>query len=723
MLPSGEACNGEDDDCNGSVDDKLPAIACGVGACARQVASCSAGKPGVCLPTAATAGAVDGCDGIDNDCDGVVDEDCASVACVHVTPNGDDNGADGGNKPFRNIQSAINWAAMPDHAKRVCVAGGPTCSDRATYQSPDGLPALVMADGISVLGNYESTTWTRCSLTPAQVVSPGPTVTIQTQTATGVQFPSTVRTPTTLDGFAFTRMKGDTLASTAAVTLDGAKQVTLSNLVIADAPNAMASWGINLVNGAQALITRSIVAAGGGTAESIAIRSVGALPTVRENCSNIDPTSGRCATSACTGLGLRGRNTTSGGGTPTGIGMVVLLKDSPGAVVERNLICGGPASELSGVRIIGAAAATVVRGNTVLAQGGAAESHGVWMDGCGDAAPWIVDNEAILGDGLPGASTSAVRAIGACHPVIDSNVRLMAGADNATARAFGVVCAAAGGAASRCAVIGNKQIQGATSNHPTQSIGVACDGGCARVAGNVITGNSGGDVIGVWVNGGGPLVERNTITGGCGTRSTAGLFVDNSSGRVENNLVRGAVCANNLTTAQAAGLHVHVGAGANEVDVHSNTVDAGGSGACSGAAVVFGATATASQALRKGIFRNNILRVGACGTTRYGFWEDSPPVKPRIFENNDLDPTGTPTALYLDGNTTPLTTEAAVNALTGTIASGNISADPMFVAAPSDLHLGAASRCADTGTTAGAPARDYAAKARDAKPDIGAYER
>ena len=50
VLPSGEACNGEDDDCNGSVDDKLPAISCGIGLCMRQVASCSGGKVAACLP-------------------------------------------------------------------------------------------------------------------------------------------------------------------------------------------------------------------------------------------------------------------------------------------------------------------------------------------------------------------------------------------------------------------------------------------------------------------------------------------------------------------------------------------------------------------------------------------------------------------------------------------------------------------------------------------------
>src|SRR5204862_3604724 len=117
------------------------------------------------------------------------------------------------------------------------------CDDRFTYQSPDSLPGVVMADGVSVYGNYEATTWTRCSLSAAQVVSPGPAVTIQSQTAVGVQFPATVKTATTLDGFAFARMKGDSLASTAAVTVDGAQKVTLSNLVIADAPSATATWG------------------------------------------------------------------------------------------------------------------------------------------------------------------------------------------------------------------------------------------------------------------------------------------------------------------------------------------------------------------------------------------------------------------------------------------------------------------------------------------------
>jgi hypothetical protein len=318
-----------------------------------------------------------------------------------------------------------------------------------------------------------------------------------------------------------------------------------------------------------------------------------------------------------------------------------------------------------------------------------------------------------------------VRAVGACHPVIDGNNKLLAGGDNGTSRAAGVVCVAATlGGASRCVVIGNKLIQGAPSNHPLLSIGVMCDtGSCVRVAGNVINGGGGGNVVGVYVNGGATFVERNNVTGGCGVSNTSGVATVDASSRIENNLVRGAVCSNNLTTAQAVGVYVQVGTGSNEVDVHSNTVDAGGTGACKGAAAAMVYPNAGNPPPRQSTFRNNILRAGACAAARYGFWEQSPPIEPRIFQNNDLDPTGSPTALYLDANATPLATAAAVNALTGTFATGNISVDPMFVAAPSDLRLGSASMCVDAGTTVGAPPRDYTGKARDAKPDIGAYEK
>ncbi|MCB9601659.1 MAG: hypothetical protein H6720_15150 [Sandaracinus sp.] len=80
---SDTTCDGVDDDCNGSVDDGFVSAdtSCGVGACGATgstscvdgsvVDSCSPGTPAASDAT---------CDGIDDDCSGAVDEDFASTA-------------------------------------------------------------------------------------------------------------------------------------------------------------------------------------------------------------------------------------------------------------------------------------------------------------------------------------------------------------------------------------------------------------------------------------------------------------------------------------------------------------------------------------------------------------------------------------------------------------------------------------------------------------------
>ena len=40
-----ETCNGVDEDCDGVVDNGLPTASCGVGACARTVSTCANGAP------------------------------------------------------------------------------------------------------------------------------------------------------------------------------------------------------------------------------------------------------------------------------------------------------------------------------------------------------------------------------------------------------------------------------------------------------------------------------------------------------------------------------------------------------------------------------------------------------------------------------------------------------------------------------------------------------
>ncbi|MFO0756130.1 MAG: MopE-related protein [Byssovorax sp.] len=69
--PSAEVCDGKDNDCNGTVDDGLGTIACGLGECANTVPFCKNGLPNVCNPLQPT---VELCDNKDNNCNGVIDD-------------------------------------------------------------------------------------------------------------------------------------------------------------------------------------------------------------------------------------------------------------------------------------------------------------------------------------------------------------------------------------------------------------------------------------------------------------------------------------------------------------------------------------------------------------------------------------------------------------------------------------------------------------------------
>jgi hypothetical protein len=125
VLPGAELCNGTDDDCDGEVDEALPPLTCGVGACARTAVACVSGVPGTCVPGNPSSEVCDGV--VDDDCDGSVDEGCACV-------NGQVRNVYGGPAGTANVGA--------------CAVGTQTCTDGAWGAATGEVqPTLEVCDG------------------------------------------------------------------------------------------------------------------------------------------------------------------------------------------------------------------------------------------------------------------------------------------------------------------------------------------------------------------------------------------------------------------------------------------------------------------------------------------------------------------------------------------------------------------------------------------------
>ena len=657
---TGETCDGLDNDCNGVPDD-LGDITCGVGACQRTVSACTSGALGVCVPATPTT-TVDGCNGIDDDCDGAVDEDCA--ACIHVAPDGDDALAagNGAATPFQTLQAGIDFAdGHRNVANRVCVAAGAACGATATYNGPAGSD-LTMRDGISVLANYESSGWTHCDNSTTHVAT----------TTRGVVFPANIAVESALDGFTIDRPADDVLI--AGVTVDGARGVMLSNLTIVDGTYTShqdglsfgTSYGVNLVNGASATLVRDNID-GGRAYGNTGVRASASRVFIQDSCSGtLDPVTGRCTGTCSTG----GPKISARGGAYHAGQYAVLLDNAPGSRIERSTICAVDSPDASGaaaIRVQGSGSDIRIRANTVdgTDQGDPNETMahaGLWFQACGDGAPWVVDNQAIglqvTGQGF----TKLIYAAGDCHPVIEANPSIVLNVNYRNYGLTGISCEAVGGVASRCVIANNPSILGANDAAPTysgtsfaQATGVNCAGSsCARISNNHIDG-----------------IESSmscSSRGICG-RSGFGLVIGGGSAQVTDNVILPGHSNTTFTVGfsgygvQATGAttflrnQISGGFSGGAADFESNAVLGTG---CPGeftASYCYGVAWSAGG----GTLANNCIN---------GYADAFIGLHPSTFVNNELFATsGT---IYSDDVAT-CTTAAQVNALTDMTVSGTLA--------------------------------------------------
>ncbi len=275
----------------------------------------------------------------------------------------------------------------------------------------------------------------------------------------------------------------------------------------------------------------------------------------------------------------------------------------------------------------------------------------------------------------------------------------------------------------------------------TSTTGVYCSGGpCSlrrsRIAGNSGTGSAGVDSRAVELLGTGHLVARSVLEpgrapiGAISGGRTAGLELGVGS-RVENSTILGG------TSARGIGVRVHgafTGAPSQLANCH---IDGGGeASAGTSRAMVFEDQGAVTSSVLASVVNSTLL--GGVAPDRIVVDEGGLFGDPPVFAHNNLLGADARGILYYQRGTpgSAFTTAAEVNAMTRTVAFGNISADPQAtVNAAGSYVLGASSPNRGAGiasatgnsVTVMAPTDDFEGDARPnpggSAPDIGPDER
>lgn len=713
VRPNLERCDGLDDDCNGIADDSGLVTTCGLGACANTASGCAGAGPARCTPLVAPS-VTDACDGIDEDCDGVTDEDCGT--CVWVSLAGDDAAANptSPSTPFRSVQTAIDWAASDRlRPQRVCLMS----SSCGTSIGATFMEAVSMRDGVAVQGSHG----------PSGAACAFRTTAIRNTTAQGVLFDSGVRAFTELSRVSVFPMRAPG-ATTTGITIDGASGAVISDVRVERAEVAAVSIGIDVRAGAAARVIGSEVFSGRATMEAVGLRSEGSRVELLDNCDAFD-SAGRCRVGCRfdSGQGFHGHYNSSAMAPRPARSYAVQLIDSPGSLIRGSATCGQQAGVGAGIRIEGNAAGTRVTTSFIAGYGPQLESYGIELMACGDTAPVIDSNFEINAESPPLAVQTAIRAHAGCHPFIAGNTRIATGLEGA-GNPVTIHCGDAS-AASRCVIVGNPDIIASSAGVPTSAMALRCEAGsCARIEDNIIEGGpSSGSSVGVSLEGpggGATIVDRNTITGGCGALASIGLQAVGASASIANTILHGGQCLGATAGSRSIfrALVVIPARASVPFVVHSSTLLAGGyNGMCEGRVIEI--AAAPSGGVPVGLYRNLVLVPGPCAVA-YGVYEAGISTDPVAFDHVLFDPgsaMGTPT-LYRDEGGVAITTAPAIEALTDMFVTSIMAGPAGLRAPPNDVHLVSGSACIGVGSVTGMPPIDRDRVRRmPGRPDLGAY--
>jgi hypothetical protein len=676
-----EACNAEDDDCDGTVDEALPSTTIGEGRCAETL-SC---VDGALATTSPAVPANDGCEGpgfeVDDDCDGRVDEDCVPDDCVYVRTGGVE-GEGTPIAPFGRLSDGIR-VAHERGTDRVCLlaAGVPSGCSALAYT----MPTVAISNDLTIVGGLVASA--------AGVVS---------ECAQGAE-------ATSLSPF-----------DTGGIGVPGGRTLTLRDLVVRH-PNASSGTAQALeVRTGGTLVMHNVRVRGSDGAGTISLRRgvfVRSGGTLVAHASRIE--SGPAATAYAIdatdatvalleGCGARGCVPSCSDlnhGLATSRFGAALRANGGELLMDRVAVCVDRAQ--TGVEVSGTARAAVVRSYVEMGPELAGVVRGVHASSC--TSLWVHDTRVATTVGAGEDDVDDVVGIDAtsCPALISDDevvgVRTILGRQ--VGKAYGVRCNS-----TTCTVTGNVATGASSGLGVLEAFGLACVNGCGYVAQNTFVGATVAtqQATGMLLDSTRATVTRNRAVGGCG-ELVVGAVTLGGALRLTNNELTGVRC--DAPPTYAGGIAVEGRTGASFTS-HGNSYDAGRT---VGADLDCTSTGLALRAdTRFGSFVNDVLVGGECAFARAVIVESR---APSIFSHVGL------VGSYYEVVDDLAYTDAASLAGAYPLFVGHVfTSTPRFVDRPTSLRIQPTSPFAGAGSRLGGPRVDFDGSPRPSPPSIGAWE-